>query len=147
MSQTVVPRINKTQVTGPERYRLFQAITVIMTVFGTTIGIVYSSELKIGVVGGVVGLIIGSIFMKLLMGDSKNIFRRNIIERTLDSFMSMFGAGIFSGVAGGLFGYYSEGDFNLAFSIALNCLVAGIISTSLAGLTVIFWESIAKKKV
>lgn len=146
-AQTIIPRINKTQVTGPERYRLFQTITVIFTVFGSTIGTVYSSELKAGVIGGVVGLIIGFILMKMLMGDSKYIMRRNVVERTLDSAVSMLGAGIFSGVMGGLFGYYSEGDFNLAFSIALTCIIAGVISTSLAGLAVLFWEALTKKKV
>lgn len=147
MSQPNIPSINKTQVTGPERYRLFQSITVIFTVFGSTIGTVYTSELIVGVIGGLIGLIIGFILMKLLMGDSKNIFRRNILERTLDSAVSMLGAGIFSGVLGGLFGYFLEGDFNLALSIALICVVAGVISTSLAGLAVMFWETITKKKV
>lgn len=145
-TQTVLPRLNDTQVTGPERYRLFQTLTVIFTVFGSTIGTVYSSELRVGVIGGLIGLFISFILMKLLMVDIKNIVRRNVIERTLDSAVSMLGAGIFSGVLGGLFGYFLEGDFNLALSIAFTCVIAGVISTSLAGLAVMFWESVTKKK-
>ena len=143
----VIPSGKNTQVTGPERYRLFQSATVIFTVFGSTIGTVYSTELRIGIIGGLIGLATGFVLMKILAGDGRNIYRRNIVERTLDSFVSMFGAGIFSGFMGGLFGYYSEGDFNLAFSIGLTCLIAGVISTSLAGLSVIFWESVTKEKV
>ncbi|MDD5772847.1 MAG: hypothetical protein PHX78_05195 [bacterium] len=146
-AQAVLPRISKAQVTGPERYRLFQTITVIFTVFGSTAGTVYLSELKAGIIGGLTGLFISFILIKLLMGDNKNIFRRNFAERTLDSAISMLGAGIFSGVMGGLFGYYLEGDFNLALSIALTCVIAGVVSTSLAGLAVMFWEVITKKKV
>jgi uncharacterized membrane protein len=145
-AQAVSPRLNITQVTGPERYRLFQTLIVIFTVFGSTIGTVYSSELKVGIIGGLTGLFIGFILMKLLMVDSKDIVRRNVIERTLDSSVSMFGAGIFSGLLGGLFGYFLEGDFNLALSIAFTCVIAGVISTSLAGLAVMFWESITNKK-
>jgi uncharacterized membrane protein YfcA len=145
--QTVLPRQNEALVTGPERYRLFQTITVICTVFGSTIGTVYSSELRVGIIGGLTGLFVSFILMKLLMENTKNIVRRNVFERTLDSAVSMLGAGIFSGVLGGLFGYFLEGDFNLALSIAFTCIVAGVISTSLAGLAVMFWESITKKKV
>ncbi|MEW6089109.1 MAG: hypothetical protein AB1498_12485 [bacterium] len=144
--QTVLPRVDAKQVTGPERYRLFQTITVIFTVFGSVISTVYTSELKGGVAGGIIGLTTGFILMRLLMGENKKIFRRNVIERTLDSAVSMLGAGIFSGVLGGLFGFFLEKDFNLALSIALTCVIAGVISTSLAGLAVMFWEAVTKKK-
>lgn len=132
------------QITWPERHRLFQTVTVVFTAFGSAVGGAYSSELSGGVAGGVMGLIIGFVFMRLLIKDIKHIVRRNIVERTVDSAISMLGAGIFSGVLGVLFGYFLERDFSLAFSMSLTSATAGVISTSMAGLAVFFWENYGK---